>query len=177
VYQAEGQIDAAIASYQKSLELQPKLTGLSTMVGNLYLDRGDLKTARQYYTKALGIDPNLAGANSNLAWIDAEEGKDLDLALGMAQKAKSQKPEYPPFTDTLAWVMYKKGNYSGAIPLLEDCLQKVPNSAAYHYHLGMALVAAGQKEKGKAQLQAALQMKSLRPLDADQAHQALSQVN
>jgi len=177
VYQAEGQIDAAISSYQKALELQPKLPGLSAMVGTLYLDRGDLKTARQYYTKQLEIDPNYATANANMAWIDAEEGRDLDVALGMAQKAKSQSPEYPPFTDVLAWVMYKKGNYSGAIPLLEECLQKEPNRAVYHYHLGMALVATGQKEKGKAQLQAALQMKTLSPLDAGQAHQALTQVN
>jgi predicted Zn-dependent protease len=95
----------------------------------------------------------------------------------MAQKAKSQKPESPYFTDTLAWVMYKKGNYSGAIPLLEDCLQRVPNLAECHYHLGMALVAAGQKEKGKTQLQAALQTKKLSSSYAEQAHQALAQVN
>jgi hypothetical protein len=52
-----------------------------------------------------------------MAWVDAQEGKNLDVALGMAQKAKSLLPELPSATDTLAWVMYKKGNYGGALPL------------------------------------------------------------
>jgi Flp pilus assembly protein TadD len=146
------------------------------MIGNLYLDR-DLETARKYYQKALDVDPNFAVALANMAWVDALEGKDLDVALGMAQKAKSQMPELPSITDTLAWVMYKKGNYSGAVPLLEEAVKKAPTSAEYRYHLGMTLVAAGQKDKGKGQLQAALQMKQLKATDAEQARQALAQAN
>jgi hypothetical protein len=38
-------------------------------------------------------------------------------------------------------------------------------------------VAAGQTEKGKGQLQAALQMKQLKETDAEQARQALAQAN
>jgi Flp pilus assembly protein TadD len=95
----------------------------------------------------------------------------------MAQKAKSQAPELPSITDTLAWVMYKKGNYSGAIPLLQECVQKSPGSAEYHYHLGVVLVAAGQKDKGKSQLQAALQTNQLKDADAQQARQTLLQTN
>ena len=176
IYQAENQMDTAIAQYQKALELQPKSAMLITMIGNLYLDR-DLETARKYFQKALDVDPNFTVALSNMAWADALEGKDLDVALSMAQKAKSQMPELASITDTLAWVMYKKGNYSGAIPLLEEAVKKTPNSAEYHYHLGMTLVAAGQKDKGRSQLQASLQMKDLKDADAAQARQALSQAN
>jgi tetratricopeptide (TPR) repeat protein len=177
LYQTQKQTDAAIAQYQKALELQPRFASLCAMIGNQYLEKDDLKTARQYYQKALDIDPNFTVANANMAWVDAQEGKDLDVALGMAQKAKSQAPELPSITDTLAWVMFKKGNYSGAIPLLQECVQKVPDSAEYHYHLGVVLVAAGQKDKGKSQLQAALQMKQLKDADAQQARQTLLQAN
>jgi tetratricopeptide (TPR) repeat protein len=116
-----------------------------------------------------------AVASANMAWVDAEEGKDLDLALGMAQKAKSEMPELPSITDTLAWVMYKRGNYSAAIPLLQECVQKAPNSAEYHYHLGVVLTAAGQKDRGKSQLQAALQMKQLKNAEAQLARRTLLQ--
>jgi tetratricopeptide (TPR) repeat protein len=176
VYQAQGQLDLAIARYQTAIDLQPKLASLSTMIGNLYLDKGDLETARKYYTKVLQADPNAAIANANLAWVDAQEGKDLDVALGMAQKAKSLMPDLPAITDTLAWILYKKGNYAGAIPLLQDCVQKSPNSPDFHYHLGMTLVAAGQHLKGKDQLQAALRL-NLPGSDAEQAHRALAQSN
>jgi tetratricopeptide (TPR) repeat protein len=176
-YRQNDQTDAAIGQYQKALDLQPKFAPLTTMVGNLYLYKGDLETARKYYERALEVDPDFAVANANMAWIDAQEGKDLDVALGLAQKAKSEMPEVPTISDTLAWVMYKKGNYSGAIPVLEECVKKTPDSAQFHYHLGLALMADGQKEPGKVQLQAALQMNKLAAADKEQAKQALGQAN
>jgi tetratricopeptide (TPR) repeat protein len=177
VYQQENQTDAALSQYQKALDLQPKSATLITMVGNLYLEKNDLVTAGKYYARALEADPNFAVANANMAWVDAQEGKDLDVALSMAQKAKSIMPEVPSISDTLAWVMYKKGNHSGAIPLLQDCVKKSPDSALYRYHLGLALMAAGQKEPGKAQLQAALQMNKLGAADEEQAKETLRQTN
>jgi tetratricopeptide (TPR) repeat protein len=176
-YQENNQPDAAIGQYEKALVLQANSAPLITMIGNLYLEKGDLETARKYFARALEADPNFAVANANMAWVDALEGKDLDVALGLAQKAKSQMPEVPSISDTLAWVMYKKGNYSGAIPLLQDCVKKSPNSAQYHYHLGLALLADGQKEPGKTQLQAALRMNKLGAADKEQAQQALAQPN
>ena len=147
IYQARNQLDEAIGQYQKALALQPNSAALIALLGNAYLQKNDLATARKYYAQALAADPDFTVANANMAWVDAVEGTNLDSALAMAQKAKSQVPELPAITDILAWVMYKRGNYSGAIPLLEDCVKRVPNFAQYHYHLGMALLAGGQKER------------------------------
>jgi tetratricopeptide (TPR) repeat protein len=176
LFEDEGQIDLAIARYQKSLELQPRSAPLATMVGNFYLNKGDLATARKYYNQALGADPNFPIAIANIAWLDAEEGKDLDSALGMAQKAKSLEPDLLSITDTLGWVLYKRGSYPEAIPLLQDCVNKSPDSAEFRFHLGMSLLANGQEAKGKEQLQTALRM-NLRSVDAQQARLKLSQTN
>jgi tetratricopeptide (TPR) repeat protein len=177
IYQQKNQPDAAIGVYQKALDLQPKSASLMTTVGYLYLDKGDLGTARKYFSRALEVDSNYPPANANMAWVDAQEGKDLDVALGLAQKAKSLMPDSISISDTLAWVMYKKGNYSGAIPLLQDCVKKSPDSAQFRYHLGLSLIAAGQTDTGKAHLAAALQMNKLRPADREQAQQSLAQSN
>src|SRR5208283_2242804 len=175
-YQANRQMDAAIAQYEKALALKPNSAPLLALLGNVYLQKNDLDTARKYYARALEADANFPVANANMAWADAEEGKDLDSALAMAQKAKSAAPDLPAITDVLAWVMYKRGNYSGAIPLLEDAVKKAPDASQYRYHLGMALLAAGQKERGRTQLQTALQMNiPLRPAEKEQAQQALAQ--
>lgn len=177
VYEQQNQPDAAIAQYQKALALQPKLVPVITTVGNLYLEKGDLETARTYYERALQVDPDFAVANANMAWIDAQEGKDLDVALSMAQKAKSRMPDVAAISDALAWVMYKKGEYSSAIPLFQECVKKNPGSAEFHYHLGLALMGAGQRESGRIQLQAALQMNKLSVADQEQAQSILSQHN
>jgi tetratricopeptide (TPR) repeat protein len=176
VFEAQGQSDLAIARYQKALDLQPKFPALATIIGNLYLNKGDLETARKYFAQALASNSNFAPAIANTAWVDAQEDKDLDIALGMAQKAKSLEPEVPSITDTLAWVMYKRGNYAGAMPLLREAIEKVPDSGEFHYHLGMTLVASGQKMKGKEELEAALHLK-LDSANEQQVRQALALLN
>ena len=145
-------------------------------MGNLYLVQNDLKNARQYYQRALEADPSFVVALTNTAWIDAVEG-DLDVALSMAQKARSLRPDDPAIADTLAWVMYKKGNFSGAIPRREECIKKSPDSAQFHYHLGLALLAGGQKNSAKTQLQTALRIDKLRPAEKEIAHHRLAQLD
>jgi tetratricopeptide (TPR) repeat protein len=176
VLEAERQIDAAIASYQKALDLQPNFPALETYVGNLYLHKGDLETARKYYNQSLSYDPNFVVAIANTAWVDAVEGKDLDIALGMAQKAKSMAPDTPSITDTLGWVQYKRADYAAAVPLLEDCVNKSPDSAEFRFHLGMALLGKGEKVKARENLETALRM-NLAADEAQQAQQALAQLH
>ena len=170
------EIDSAIRQFEKALALQPKSIPLITVMGNLYLDQGNLEKARKYYEQAVAVDPNSAIAANNLAWAYAAQGANLDVALSLAQKAKQLLPDLDPITDTLAWVEYKKGSYASAIPLLQECVQKAPQSPVYRYHLGMALLASGDQNKGREQLQVALRLK-LEGGDAEQARQALAKLN
>lgn len=174
--EAQGQTENAIARYEKALYLQPKFPALATYIGNLQLHQGDLETARKYYAQALAEDPSFAVALANTAWVDAQEGKDLDIALGMAQKAKSMEPDVPAITDTLGWILYKRDNYAAAIPLLQDCVRKAPESGEFRFHLGMALLGEGRKANAKENLQTSLGMK-LDSAEAQQAQQALSHLN
>lgn len=174
IYQNQGNDPSAIQSYEQAAQLSPSSAPILTKIGNIYMAKGDLSRASAEFQRALNADPTFSIAANNLAWVYAEQGQNLDVALGLAQKAKAQNPGVPNFSDTLAWVMFRKGDYAGAIPLLQDCVKKVPDSAQFHYHLGMVLVSDGQKTAGKAQLQAALQM-NLDTQDADQARKALSQ--
>lgn len=177
VLDTQGDTAGALQAYQNALAVDPNDAALLTQVGNIYMKQGDLSRAAEEFQKAIGANPpNYAAAENNLAWIYAEQGQNLDVALGLAQKAKSQYPETASFTDTLAWVMYKKGDYSGAIPYLQDCVKKSPETGQFKFHLGMALVAAGQKQQGKALLETALKM-NLDSNDSEQARQALAREN
>jgi tetratricopeptide (TPR) repeat protein len=146
------------------------------MLGNLFEAKGDLEKAGRYYEAALAIDSNSGVAANDLAWVYASQNTNLDVALGLAQKAKEILPDLDLVTDTLAWVYYKKGLYSAAIPLLQECVSKSPSHAVYHYHLGMALLADGDKAKGRERLQAALKL-GLSGDDAQQARKALAHPN
>ncbi len=84
-------------------------------------------------------------------------------------------PDVPAVTDTLAWVQYKKGNYSIAVGLLDDAVKKYPQNAQYRYHLGMALSGAGDNGRAKAELQKALEL-NLHGDDAKQAQSTLAKL-
>ncbi len=174
IYLLQGNNDAAIHAYEQAMALVPQSALVPTQIASIYMNEGNLAKATALLQQALKLDPNLWPAANNLAWIYAEQNQNLDDALGLAQRAQAEQPGEPQISDTLAWVMYRKGNYTGAIPLLQDCIKKAPDSAQFHYHLGMVLVANGEKAEGKTELQAALHLK-LDNQDAEQARKALAQ--
>jgi len=101
------------------------------------LTQDDLKNARQYNQRALEVDSSSVVALTTTAlWIDAAEGSDLDGVLGMAQKARFQRPDDPAVANTLTWVAGKKGDSSGASPLLEEYIKKSPDSTQFRCHAG-----------------------------------------
>jgi tetratricopeptide (TPR) repeat protein len=149
----------ALDTYNRALVLQPNFPPLLTLIGNLYMDNNDLDSARKSFQRALMADPNFAVAESNLAWVCAQQNLDLDHALNLAQKAREQMPALVSMTDTLGWVNYKKGNYLAARSLFQECVRSTPKQASYHYHLGLALLASGDRSHAKAELQNALRLK------------------
>jgi len=144
------------------------------MLGDLFQAKGDLAQAAHFYEAALAVDSNSGVAANDLAWVYAKQNTNLDVALGLAQKAKRLLPEVDSVTDTLAWVYYKQGLYSAALPLLRECVGKSPNHAVFRYHLGMTFLASGDKAEGRKQLAAALKS-GLAGDDAEQAQKALAQ--
>lgn len=174
LYQQKGDIVPAIQTFEKCLTLAPKLAVVHAILGNLYLKQKNEEMAGKHYEQALALDPDLPSVANNLAWMYANEGKNLDVALGLAQKAKQLQPDSPATTDTLAWIQYKKGLYAGAIPLLQECVTTSPESPTYHYHLGMALLASGDTKRANQELQTALRL-NLAGDDATQARLRLKQ--
>ncbi len=100
--------------------------------------------AKQRYEKALAVNPQSAVAANNLAWIYAEEGGNLDVALNLAQTAKRAAPDNPNFIDTLGFVLLKKGLAAAAIAEFQAAVNKSPKNATIQLHLAQAFAAAGQ---------------------------------
>ena len=51
--------------------------------------------------------------------------------------------------DTLGWVYYRKGIARLAVPMFQQAVVKEPQSATYHYHLGLAYRDAGDALKAR----------------------------
>ncbi|HAF14763.1 MAG TPA: hypothetical protein DCK99_13925 [Blastocatellia bacterium] len=179
------QEDRAIAEYKKILELRPDDPAAYTIIGMLEDSRKNYDVAADNYRKALEKDQNAVIAANNLAWLYAVQGKgNLDEAVRLAQGVVQKNPNIAGFTDTLGWIYYKKGLYGAAAEQLQQAVSideaaarssKASPSATYHYHLGMALKAKGDKAGSRRELEASLRLADKSPFtDIDEARKALA---
>jgi len=162
------QQDRAIAEYTKIVERRPDNAAAYTLIGMLEMNRQNIDAAIDNYRKALAKDEHAVFAANNLAWLYAEYNKgNMDEAVRLAQSAVQTSPGVPSFSDTLGWVYYKKGLYGAAADQLKKAISMEEQaarrsndspSAAYYYHLGMALSANGDKAGARKQIETALRL-------------------
>jgi tetratricopeptide (TPR) repeat protein len=161
-----GDKQGALENYRKAHRMQP--ANLTAILGYAMLleEAGQADPARAMYEELLRADPENSTALNNLAYLKAEQGVDLDQALGYAQRALQRSPQDPNISDTLGLIYIRKKLTTQAVQLLQDLVARVPGNPAFHLHLGMALFDAGEKQLAKKELEKALQNK---PSAAEQA--------
>lgn len=149
------QLDQGIALFDKASELAPHTSNYPYAAAQLALASGDAPGAERRLRDVVRRFPTHAGARNNLAWILAEKGEDLDLALELAEEAQRLDPS-PEVLDTLGWVRFKRGELSAAVAALEQASESRSDSPSIRYRLGMALSKAGQSDRAREELQAAI---------------------
>src|SRR5437588_5837696 len=155
-YRRKGDLSGAIQSLQKSREALPDNTRVLGTLG-LVLDAASRKNeARQVYEATLKLDANNAVVLNNLAFLEAENGGDLDDALTKATRAKQLLPSLSEVSDTLGWIYLKKNLSDNAVEIFRDLVAKQPNQSTFHYHLAMALSQKGDRSRALEQLKEAL---------------------
>ena len=156
LYLSQRKLPAAREKFAELAKRQSKPTAAETMVAMILQMEGKNAEAQKQYERVMANDPRAAVAANNLAWIYVESGGNLDVALQLAQTAKSQLPDQPEINDTLGWIYYKKGLTELAVEPLSQAVGKGPKVATYQFHLGMALAKNGETDKARTALQAAL---------------------
>jgi tetratricopeptide (TPR) repeat protein len=113
--------------------------------------------ARGAYEKLIGFAPNYVPALNNLAVIYSDQLRDLDKAYDLARRARDQAPADPHTADTLGWILFQKGEYRNALPLLQESAAKLGDLPAVQFHLGMVNYMLGEEDASRAAFQQALQ--------------------
>jgi tetratricopeptide (TPR) repeat protein len=152
----KGDVNAAIDTFRLASQAAPADPRPLLQLGLLMDGTGRRDQAKPIYEQILKIQPDHPVALNNLAFIKAEEGQDLDEALTMAQRARQGLPNSPDVMDTLGWIYLKKNLSDDAIRTFKELLVASPNSAAYHFHYGMALLQKGDKPTARRELETAI---------------------
>lgn len=71
--------------------------------------------------------PRHAATYNDLAWLYAEEGRNLHQALDLVDRALQISPDEYSFLDTKAEILYRLGRISEAVSIEEDLVRRYPH--------------------------------------------------
>jgi tetratricopeptide (TPR) repeat protein len=108
------------------------------------------------YEAILAFDPGNALILNNVAYLLAQQGKELAKAKELAMKAVASEPGSASFLDTLGWVLFKLGEYEKSREYLEKAAgidQREPeiidHLSQVYEKLGNPLKAEEMREKSR----------------------------
>jgi tetratricopeptide (TPR) repeat protein len=154
--EGKGDLDGAIACYQKALALDPKDVRTYTNLGAILCDaKHDLDGAIACFRKALELDPKLAQAHYNLGNALYAKGQ-LDEAMAEYRQAIALDPQLSPAHHNLGSAMRAKGQLDGAVAEYRKAIALDPKYVSAHTNLGTALLDTGQVDEAMAEYRQAI---------------------
>jgi Flp pilus assembly protein TadD len=132
----------------------------------LYNDRGiALERSKQWdraeadFLQALRFAPDQPYVLNYLGYSWAEQGRNLEQAKEMIERAVQQRPNDGAIVDSLGWVAMRMGDIPTAVRLLERATELEPGDATINGHLGDAYWEAGRRLEAIFQWRRALNLK------------------
>ncbi|HEU6449244.1 MAG TPA: tetratricopeptide repeat protein [Verrucomicrobiae bacterium] len=173
IYFDRGDLDKSSTLLEDVLGRDTNNISALMLTARIQTAKNNFEGAAANYEKVLAMEPQFSPALNNLAVLYCNQLGQLDKALDLAQRARQLLPFNPSVADTLGWVLCKKGNYSGAVSLLQEAATKAPGNPEFQYHLGKAFYLMGKEAPARAALELASQMTTAFP-ERDDCRQCLA---
>lgn len=119
-------------------------------------ESGDVEAAESTARDALRVGPDHAPSQNFLGYLLAEQGRNLDEALRLIQRAVQQDGDNGSYVDSLGWVYFRLGRFEEARRQLERALELTGGDPVIHEHLGDVYVALARLEQAREQYRLAL---------------------
>ena len=108
---------------------------------------------------ALRMSPDQPRVMNYLGYSWINQGKNIDRARAMIERAVLQSPNDGYFIDSLGWAFYRLGDFFQAAEQLERAVELLPHDAVINDHLGDALWRVGRLLEARFQWERVLQLK------------------
>jgi tetratricopeptide (TPR) repeat protein len=158
-YRRQNQIDLAWSAYSKAARLEPANPAWQLALGDLSAQKGDLLKAREYYNKAVNLDPQDPEVWRGLAVFfiqyDVEVSTmGMDAAIQLLKLAPKDWQSY----NIMGQVMMAVGELDSAKLYFMDALKISPDQAEIYLHLGYLLLMQDQRDEAYTNLIKGLQL-------------------
>jgi tetratricopeptide (TPR) repeat protein len=151
------QLDQAVQSCRRALELNPQLAEAHCNLGNALRRLGQVGEAITSYRAALQLQPHLASAHNNLGTALQATGH-LDEAVASYRSALTAKPDFAEAHSNLGNALRAQGQFAEAVTSFRRALTIRPAFPEAHSNLGNAFLALNQQHDAVASYRKALEL-------------------
>ena len=155
----KGDADAAVRQLEQARALRPG-GATDELLVEAYLALGDKARAA---AAASRVHQDLLGAREMGERVDMEEadfladqGRQLEQALGLARQEVERRPGHLHANETYAWVLHNVGRSREAIPYIERAMRLNTGDAMVHYRAAAIYLGAGRSTAAAEHFRAAL---------------------
>jgi tetratricopeptide (TPR) repeat protein len=169
--QEQGELDEAIAHYERAIAFKPGYAEAHNNLGNGLKQQGKLGEATAHYQLAIALKPDYAEAHNNLGIALKEQGE-LDEAMVHYQRAVALKPGSVDAHTNLGNGFKQQGKYGEAMAHYQRAIALRRDYAEAHNNFGIALKEQDKLDEAMVHCQRAV---ALKPGSAE-AHNNLGNV-
>ena len=156
-YYQSGQIEKAIAAYQKAIKLEPNFADAYGGLGVIYWRSGNLDDAIRHCQKAIKITPENIEFHQNLTRIYWQKGMYHAAAVGY-RIILELNPSDENALHHLGLILLSKQEYHEAVSCFQKVLQTNPDNALTHGALGTAYYKLGENDPAIHEFQEVLRL-------------------
>jgi cellulose synthase operon protein C len=164
LHATRNQLDEALKAADRGLQVAPKDLGLRISKAGIFETQAKANDAISIYEDLLKQNPNMDVVINNLASLLLDQRTDkpsLDRAVQLSERFRNS--DVPQFLDTYGWALHKVGRHDDAASAIKKAVERMPDQAILHYHLGMVQLAQKNKTAAKASLTKAVELSKTTP--------------
>jgi cellulose synthase operon protein C len=144
---------ATMAAGRKQLPDDPLLLA---ELGMMHARNKENRQAIDSLRAAVQLAPRALPFVYSLANLLGEQNSQADLLEAERTVLALAGQDIAPFNDMRGWIQFKLGRIGQALPLLRRAVAQDGRTAIYHYHLGAALAAKGDRAAARTEIATAL---------------------
>jgi tetratricopeptide (TPR) repeat protein len=131
-----GDTGGAIQILESSVKAFPRDSSSQLALADLYSDTGRADDAEKILRQVIAAEPSNANALNYLGYILAQNGKDLDEAIRLVNRALQVEPGNGAYLDSLGWAHFQRGDLNEAEKYLGAAAERMPGNSEVLDHLG-----------------------------------------
>lgn len=153
----DGNIEAALANYRKSIKLHPNHVHALNSLASVLMLLGNYEEAHTHLKHALEVNPKFIDAWLGMGFYYEHQALYAE-AQASYQKALDIEPHYPAALYNMGNIFYRQGDFAKTVELYSAAIQYKPNYIEAHHALAKAYLQQGRIPEAKKELETVLNL-------------------